>query len=78
MNANSDLIVAIAQSIYGNGEHCNQNIKIIDPTTGHTALAMVRDTCPSCQPGDLDMSPALFQHFKSLDAGTFNMSWYFL
>lgn len=76
-NVDSDWIVALATSTYSNGAHCNQQIKITD-SKGTSHVATVKDSCPSCGDGDLDLSPSLFQAFTSLDAGVFQMTWEFV
>ncbi|KAK7037530.1 hypothetical protein VNI00_011022 [Paramarasmius palmivorus] len=76
-NVDSDWIVALATSTYSNGAHCNQQIKITD-SKGTSHIATVKDSCPSCGDGDLDLSPSLFQAFTSLDDGVFQMTWEFV
>ncbi|EUC55968.1 riboflavin aldehyde-forming enzyme, putative, partial [Rhizoctonia solani AG-3 Rhs1AP] len=39
--------------------------------------AAIVDMCPGCGWGSLDMSPALFQQFTSLDTGRFHITWWF-
>jgi hypothetical protein len=53
--------------------HCGQQLRIT--SNGHSEIATVVDTCPGCKYGDLDMSPALFQHFNDLGVGRFKISW---
>ncbi|RDB25330.1 hypothetical protein Hypma_007562 [Hypsizygus marmoreus] len=74
-NVDSDYIVALSPA---QGSHCNQQIRITDETTGVSATATVRDTCPGCGADDLDLSPSLFSHFESLDKGTFQVNWSFI
>lgn len=42
---------------------------------GQTATATIKDECPTCNYGDLDMSPSLFNVFASPDQGVFQMEW---
>ncbi|KAG6891497.1 hypothetical protein C0992_005636 [Termitomyces sp. T32_za158] len=77
-NVNSDYIVALSPATYAGGAHCGKKIRITDKATGVSATATVRDTCPGCGAGDLDMSPSLFSHFEPLDKGTFQLEWNFL
>ncbi|KAG6816579.1 hypothetical protein H0H87_004879 [Tephrocybe sp. NHM501043] len=77
-NVNSDYIVALSPSTYAGGSRCGKQVKITDKATGTHAVATVRDTCPGCSAGDLDMSPSLFSHFENLDKGTFQVEWEFL
>ncbi|KAI0262548.1 riboflavin-aldehyde forming enzyme [Gloeopeniophorella convolvens] len=72
-NVNSDLIVALATPDYANGAHCDKKITIT--ANGRTATALVRDECPSCAQGSIDMSPSLFQHFAGLDVGVVQVTW---
>ncbi|KXN85299.1 hypothetical protein AN958_11399 [Leucoagaricus sp. SymC.cos] len=76
-DSESDLVVALATASMSGGKNCNKSINITDIKTGKSATARVRDTCPSCASGDLDMSPFLFQKFWSLDVGVFRMKWNF-
>ncbi|KII88439.1 hypothetical protein PLICRDRAFT_140676 [Plicaturopsis crispa FD-325 SS-3] len=75
-NKDSDWIVALPTSDYASGSHCDHKIKI--KANGKTATALVRDSCPSCEAGDLDMSPSLFKHFASLDDGVVAVRWWYL
>ncbi|KAI0042642.1 hypothetical protein FA95DRAFT_1575621 [Auriscalpium vulgare] len=72
-NVNSDFIVALATPDYANGAHCNQMITIT--ANGKTATAQVRDECPSCSSGSIDMTPSLFQQFAGLDVGVVHVTW---
>ncbi|KAF8070779.1 RlpA-like double-psi beta-barrel-protein domain-containing protein-containing protein [Lyophyllum atratum] len=75
-NVDSDYIVALNPERYEGGSHCGKKVRIT--VSGKSATATVRDTCPGCGPGDLDMSPSLFKHFASLDKGIFQMKWNFI
>lgn len=76
-NVDSDLIVALDTATYASGKHCDKYITIVDTKNGKKAKAMVRDSCPSCGVGSIDMSPALFKHFDSLDTGVISVKWWF-
>jgi len=54
---------------------CYQSITI--QYGGNTQQATIKDECPTCAWGSLDMSQSLFQAFASLDAGVFQMTWWF-
>ncbi|KAI0081549.1 hypothetical protein K474DRAFT_1656335 [Panus rudis PR-1116 ss-1] len=71
----SQPVVAISSSIYGNGGNCNQWLKITNKANGKTAYGRVRDACPGCGANDIDMSPSLFQKLGSLDTGVLNVQW---
>ncbi|KAL7282155.1 hypothetical protein PYCCODRAFT_1373750 [Trametes coccinea BRFM310] len=77
-NVDSDHIVAISSKIFGSGGNCEQFMEITNDENGKTAFALVRDECPGCGAGDIDMSPSLFQALgASLDEGVIKVSWHF-
>ncbi|TFK51103.1 hypothetical protein OE88DRAFT_1660412 [Heliocybe sulcata] len=76
-NKDSDLIVALDTATYNSGSHCDKHITIVNTKNGKKAKAMVRDSCPSCGTGSIDMSPALFKHLDSLDTGVISVKWWF-
>lgn len=45
---------------------------------GKEATATIMDECPSCNYGDLDMSPSLFNQFANPDDGIFQMNWQYI
>jgi len=77
MNKPSDLIVALATKTYADGVHCDQNVLITDKKSKKTVTASVRDSCPGCAPGDLDMSTGLFERFADLSVGVLDITWDF-
>lgn len=79
MSSDSDFIVALNSPQYGGGypgPNCFKQIQI--SANGKTATATIMDQCPGCGYGDLDMSPALFNHFADPSVGVFQMSWDFV
>jgi expansin (peptidoglycan-binding protein) len=75
VNVDSDYIVALNSAQYGSGypgPECGKQIQI--SANGKTATATIKDECPTCNYGDLDMSPSLFNHFSTPDAGVFQVS----
>lgn len=75
-NNDSDYIVALNSAQYGSGypgPQCGKQIEI--SANGKTAIATIKDECPTCNYGDLDMSPSLFNVFSTPDAGVFQMTW---
>ncbi|EIW59086.1 Non-catalytic module family EXPN protein [Trametes versicolor FP-101664 SS1] len=76
-NVDSDKIVAISSNIYGSGGNCDQYMHITNTANGKSAWGKVRDECPGCGSGDIDMSPSLFQSLGSLDTGVLKVSWHF-
>ncbi|EGG09870.1 Non-catalytic module family EXPN [Melampsora larici-populina 98AG31] len=71
-NTDSDYIVALNQAQY-DSSWCGKTITI--SYGGKSCQATVKDLCPGCPPGGLDMSPSLFKFFASEDVGVFYMSW---
>ncbi|RDX50289.1 hypothetical protein OH76DRAFT_467221 [Lentinus brumalis] len=76
-NVNSDKIVAISSAIYGSGGNCEQWMHITNTANGKSAYGLVRDECPGCGAGDIDMSPSLFEELGSLDTGVLKVSWHY-
>ncbi|EIW81336.1 barwin-like endoglucanase [Coniophora puteana RWD-64-598 SS2] len=76
-NQNSDSIVAISSDIYGDGGSCNQWVEVTNTQTGASAWGQIRDECPSCDSGSLDMSPGLFQKLGDLSTGVLQIQWNF-
>jgi hypothetical protein len=48
---------------------------VFHSANGQYARATIKDECPTCNYGDLDMSPALFQVFAPLDQGVQQVGW---
>jgi expansin (peptidoglycan-binding protein) len=48
------------------------------PDAGKSVTVTVTDECPSCKPGDVDLSPAAFKKLASLDQGRIAINWKFL
>ncbi|TRM69154.1 RlpA-like double-psi beta-barrel-protein domain-containing protein-containing protein [Schizophyllum amplum] len=79
-SVDSDWVVALDTNSYNGGEHCGKTITMTatgDDGSTTTGSATVVDECPTCGDGSVDLSPSFFQNFKSLDVGTFDMSWSF-
>jgi len=73
-NNRNQLVVALSESIMNKAADCGKSVQIT--SNGKTANALVVDSCPGCGSGDLDMSPALFQHFASLGQGVIHINWH--
>lgn len=74
-SSDSDFIVALNAPQYGSGypgPECFKQVQI--SANGKTATATIMDLCPGCGYGDLDMSPALFNHFADPSVGVFQVS----
>ncbi|KAI0269926.1 expansin family protein [Gloeopeniophorella convolvens] len=78
-NNSNDHIVAMSKAFYdaNNGGNCYQFLEI--SWGGKTVKAQMVDSCPGCGENDLDMSPAVFKEFASLDKGVLSgISWHFI
>ncbi|KAG9046377.1 hypothetical protein FS837_004553 [Tulasnella sp. UAMH 9824] len=76
-NGPSDYIVALNShqldtSVYPPVQ-CGRKVRIT--YEGKSAVATVKDECPGCPFGALDMSKGLFTHFTGLGTGVFYMDW---
>jgi len=87
-NVASDFIVAVGiatfNSFPGAGANPNTNpicaktITATDPVTQRSVTVNVVDSCPSCGPNDLDLSPAAFNVLAgSLAPGRVPVNWNF-
>ncbi|KAM3522402.1 hypothetical protein MY4038_008640 [Beauveria bassiana] len=77
---NTDNIVALSSKLMGplsnNNPMCNKKINIF--ANGKSIDATVRDKCPSCAEGSIDVSEKVYKFlFGSLDSGREKMSWSF-
>ncbi|KAF8588583.1 hypothetical protein K439DRAFT_1613423 [Ramaria rubella] len=77
-NDSNDPIIAISTEIYGDGDNCGQWVHITNTDNGQTTYGLVRDSCPSCAAGSLDMSPDVFQNLASLDVGVIPITWHYM
>ncbi|KAG8918986.1 hypothetical protein FRC01_001542 [Tulasnella sp. 417] len=76
-NSPGDYIVALNShqldtSVYPPVQ-CGRKVRIT--YEGKSAVATVKDECPGCPFGALDMSKGLFTHFTGLGTGVFYMNW---
>lgn len=82
VNNDWEMVLAMPKDMYdrNGGSNCGQWVKITATVDGRTTTAWGKmvDSCPGCSgTGNLDLSPALFKKFTSLDKGVFNLSWNF-
>jgi len=81
-DTDNDWIVALNEAQYDtpHGVYCNRFLVVENEQNGATAVAKVRDMCPGCSYGSLDMSPDLFKAISTggLDEGTFPIKWSWL
>ncbi|KAK0719095.1 RlpA-like double-psi beta-barrel-protein domain-containing protein-containing protein [Apiosordaria backusii] len=76
-----DNIVAVSSALmngHGAGDACDRKIAI-KGHGGKEVTAVVRDKCPSCPPGGIDVSPKVFRELAgNLDVGKTEVSWTFI
>ncbi|EJD48740.1 hypothetical protein AURDEDRAFT_112836 [Auricularia subglabra TFB-10046 SS5] len=78
-NTGADFIVALNHVQFGSGypgPNCFRKIRI--SYKGISAVAEIRDMCPGCGYGELDLTNGLFSHFVPLRTDIFYMSWEFI
>ncbi|KAJ9100994.1 hypothetical protein QFC20_005278 [Naganishia adeliensis] len=81
-STDDEMIVAIPTTLYerNGGSNCGQRVSITNTENGKHIEAVVRDSCPPCDEGSLDLSPAAFNALASggLDQGLLNnIQWNF-
>lgn len=69
---NSDFAVAMNVVDYRR-EDCNKKIRI--NYKGKTAVAVIKDLCPTCPGGGLDLSMGLFDFFEDRNIGIIHGGW---
>ncbi|KAI8977966.1 RlpA-like double-psi beta-barrel-protein domain-containing protein-containing protein [Pilobolus umbonatus] len=81
VNSASDMIAALNHVQMANGENPNHNPLCGKYITIHGPEGSVRveikDTCPGCGHGDVDLSPAAFSKIANLDMGRIPITWSF-
>ncbi|KAJ3576100.1 hypothetical protein NP233_g653 [Leucocoprinus birnbaumii] len=75
-NTNNDFIVALNPTDYNGGAACGRNIRV--NYQGRSVTVTVRDLCPGCGPGGVDLSPAAFQQLADLSVGRIPVEWDFV
>lgn len=76
-NSNSQLVVALSSDIMEGykSKYCD---KLIDIKHGKKSVTVkVVDTCPSCDKGDVDLSPTAFKKLAKLNKGRIDITWDF-
>jgi len=75
-NNQGQSVVAVSHDIASDGAHCGKNVRIT--YNGKSTSAQVVDTCESCGPSDLDLSPDTFEKLAPLSQGVMSpMTWEF-
>lgn len=80
---NNDYVAAIASNYWTslNFTHdpmCKQSVRVTDLTTGKSVDVAIKDKCPTCNNGDIVLSPIAFKQLQNLDVGSFKVTWNFL
>ncbi|KAI3392661.1 hypothetical protein diail_5301 [Diaporthe ilicicola] len=72
-------IVAMSSATMGSQSNgnpmCGKTIKIFNSANGKTATGVIRDKCPGCAAGSIDVSQKLFEELADLAAGRIDISW---
>ncbi|KAI9268022.1 RlpA-like double-psi beta-barrel-protein domain-containing protein-containing protein [Phascolomyces articulosus] len=80
-NDDDDMIVALGPAWYGNmnaeSKYCGEKVLITGPR-GNSITVTVKDACPPCDRGHLDLSPAAFAKLGEFDTGILKVKWHFL
>lgn len=78
-NSDTELVVALNHIDMANGSNPNKNPKCGKKINifhgGKTVQATIVDTCPVCDKGAIDVSPAVFSKFADFDVGVLTASW---
>jgi expansin (peptidoglycan-binding protein) len=76
MSAN---IVAMSSEVMGfrsnDNPMCGKPIQIYNSANGKVSTGVVRDKCPSCKRGSIDVSQKLFEELGDLAQGRIPISW---
>lgn len=73
-NSNNDMVAALSKDLMGgDNSYCGQKISI-KGDSGSVSVKVV-DTCPSCDKGSIDLSPAAFKKLGDLGEGRIPITW---
>jgi expansin (peptidoglycan-binding protein) len=76
MSAN---IVAMSSEVMGfrsnDNPMCGKTIQIYNSANGKVSTGVVRDKCPGCKRGSIDVSQKLFEELGDLAQGRIPISW---
>jgi uncharacterized membrane protein len=75
--SDDQVFVALSPEDYQYGGNCGKWVWVYDINTHQIAYAPIVDMCASCEPGHIDLSPALWNqlHGESFDDGKINVRW---
>ncbi|QRW00449.1 hypothetical protein RhiJN_28467 [Ceratobasidium sp. AG-Ba] len=69
--------VHVPKAMWRNGENCGQWMEV--NLNGKKSYGMVTGYCDGCQGNEIDLSPAMFEHYDNCDTGILNgASWKFM
>ncbi|KKY32464.1 putative allergen asp f7 [Diaporthe ampelina] len=75
----SSNIVAMSSETMGSQSNgnpmCGKTIKIYNNANGKTSTGIIRDKCPGCKKGSIDVSQKLFEELADLADGRIDISW---
>ncbi|KAI8139678.1 RlpA-like double-psi beta-barrel-protein domain-containing protein-containing protein, partial [Fennellomyces sp. T-0311] len=75
--ADDEYVVAMNSVQYGDmhgqSDWCFKKVRIYHD--GKSVDAVVKDACPECKHGDLDLTPPVFQALGHLDTGILEITW---
>jgi len=69
----NDYIIAMNSRDFANGSKCGAKVTI--NYRGKSATAIVRDECPTCEPGGIDLTQGLFEFFAPTSVGLLRLDW---
>jgi len=83
VNANSEFVGALNSVDFGqqdrprNSPACSSCVTVWSPSALDKPPVLVKlvDKCPTCNRGDIDLSPAVFNHFFPPEKGRFDILW---
>jgi len=77
-NSAGDPVVAISVGLYDSNEASNCGQWMFIEYNGASTYARTVDSCQSCGPNDIDMSPDTFKALAPLSIGVIQVTWNFM
>ncbi|OBZ68224.1 hypothetical protein A0H81_11844 [Grifola frondosa] len=71
-----DFLVALGPSEYNGGASCSGLVRI--DYDGKSVVATVNDLCPTCPPGNIDLSATAFEELAELSEFLISVTWDFV
>ncbi|WP_431689259.1 expansin EXLX1 family cellulose-binding protein [Hahella sp. NBU794] len=69
------LTAAMNQTDYNGSQACGGCVRVTNRNNGKSVVVRVDDSCPGCNPGDVDLTDAAFAQISPLEAGRIPISW---